>query len=275
MSLDVLLADVARQRDLNEVEARALVDGMRRDVADLGERIATAYLGRAWIALGHASWDALCEAEFDGARLRIPREQRVEQVQSLRSAGLSTRAIGSALGVDDKTVRNDLAGAEKSAPVVGQDGKSYAPSQPTRPEPSPAPTPTAGSTTDPVAPDQPSTPAPAQPGAGEPTSPTEFLAQRGAGDVLSVEDWQRQTAALDDSLEQQLAGTDDRFLLNLARGLAACNALLGLSPQRAAETCTPGSDDHAALSGFIKRMEAWLVAVQASSASNRTLRRVK
>lgn len=148
MSADILLSDVVQQRDLNEIEARTLVDGMRRDVADLGDRIATAYLGRAWVALGYGDWDALCEAEFDGARLRIPREQRVEQVQSLRSAGLSTRAIGSALGVSPQTVSNDLdrlstSGQSVPESVTSLDGRTRPASQPQRPEPSPPSAPAA------------------------------------------------------------------------------------------------------------------------------------
>ncbi len=136
MTAALLLADVAAQRDLNEVEARTLIDGIRADVSDLDQRIATAYVGRAWIALGYGGWDAMCVAEFDGARLRIPREQRVEQVQSLRAAGLSARAIDAAIGVDESTVRADLRGAGNpapAAPVVGQDGKHYQPTQPPPP----------------------------------------------------------------------------------------------------------------------------------------------
>lgn len=45
-----------------------------------------------------------------------PPEQRQEVVADLSSEGMSTRAIGAAIGVNDKTVRNDLSGAEKSAP---------------------------------------------------------------------------------------------------------------------------------------------------------------
>lgn len=50
----------------------------------------------------------------------------------MRSEGMSTRAIGSALGTSEGTVRNDLAGAQDyaPAPVTGTDGKTYAPRQP-------------------------------------------------------------------------------------------------------------------------------------------------
>lgn len=139
MNADVLLADVVIDRDLSEIEARLLVDSIRVDITDVGERIATAYLGRAWIGLGYADWDALCDAEFVGARLRVPREVRVELVQSLSAAGLSTRSAAKALGVGQRTIVRDLASGESDdspserTPVVGKDGKRYAPTQPPRP----------------------------------------------------------------------------------------------------------------------------------------------
>lgn len=74
-------------------------------------------------------------AEFGAVRLQLPREARSETVRSLRDAGLSTRAIAAATGVNDKTVRNDLAGGEFSppapAPIVGTDGKRYNATRPT------------------------------------------------------------------------------------------------------------------------------------------------
>ena len=185
---DVLLSDVVQRRALNSEEARGLVDSIRADVADLSERITTAYLGRAWLALGYPNWDTLCEAEFDGARLRVPREQRAEQVQSLAAAGLSVRAIASVTGVSVGTVHGDLAGVQDrtpAAPRVGQDGKTYAPTQPPRTTPPPA---------TPTRPALAHGEAPAMTGGGVHVTTTktveEFVADRVTGEVLSVEDWQ-------------------------------------------------------------------------------------
>lgn len=122
--------------DLSAEDAREKVETVKALVSDAWSEVADLYRGRAWLALGYASWDALCDAEFEGARIRLPREERREVVGSLREAGLSTRAIGAALGVDQKTVVNDLAGEENSspAPVTGTDGKQYAPTRPVREE---------------------------------------------------------------------------------------------------------------------------------------------
>ncbi|HKX71384.1 MAG TPA: ParB N-terminal domain-containing protein [Acidimicrobiales bacterium] len=61
------------------------------------------------------------------ARRHLNADQRRALASDLRVAGHSLRAIGRALGVDDKTVRNDLATADMSAVperVTGLDGKS-------------------------------------------------------------------------------------------------------------------------------------------------------
>jgi ParB-like chromosome segregation protein Spo0J len=74
-------------------------------------------------------------------RRHLSQEQRQARVEILRAKGQSTWQIAQALGVDQKTVRNDIAdirdrtpssGEEFSSPetVVGRDGKTYSASQP-------------------------------------------------------------------------------------------------------------------------------------------------
>ena len=58
-------------------------------------------------------------------------------VADLRREGMSTRAIAAATGISDITVRRDLTGASNVAPVVGTDGKTYQPTRPQPPTPSP------------------------------------------------------------------------------------------------------------------------------------------
>lgn len=85
----------------------------------------------------------------------VSRERRREIVANLREKGWSLRRIAEALGVDAKTVRNDLsAGGEYSPPatIAGLDGKEYPAARPPSeiptddrsepaPEPPPPPTP--------------------------------------------------------------------------------------------------------------------------------------
>lgn len=92
-----------------------------------------AYKGRIWLQLGYESWEAYCDTKRHAFAPALDRDARREVVGEMRDAGMSTRAIGSALGVGDATVRRDLdtgapndAPAER-APVVGQDGKTYSP----------------------------------------------------------------------------------------------------------------------------------------------------
>lgn len=139
------MSEVATQ-DFTAAEAREFVDHVRASVEDLKDWIVRAVKGRAWIALGYGSWDEMCEAEFDGAVIRLPREDRREAVASLREAGLSTRAIGSALGVDHKTVVNDVRSTGENSPVpetvTSLDGRERPATQVRRdPDPEPEPEP--------------------------------------------------------------------------------------------------------------------------------------
>jgi hypothetical protein len=104
---------------MSEAEARKLTDQIKHDAEVLWDNLVAAYLGRADIALGYESWDTYCTVEFGSLRLRLPREERAEMVCSLRQSGLSNRAIASAIGISEGTVRND----QKSA------AQNYAPDE--------------------------------------------------------------------------------------------------------------------------------------------------
>jgi hypothetical protein len=85
----------------------------------------------AYAALGYASHGAYVAERFGDTLTRLEVAQRRDVVRDLTAAGMSNRAAGAVLGVNEKTVRNDLrAGAELSAPdlpvkSIGQDGKAY------------------------------------------------------------------------------------------------------------------------------------------------------
>ena len=118
---------------MSEVEARHLVDQINATADRLADLAIEAYTGRAWLSLGYASWEAFTAAEIQLPKLG--RDERRELVASLRSAGMSTRAIGSAIGVSDGTVRNDIGSTaqnyavEQPENVVGLNGKRYEPTR--------------------------------------------------------------------------------------------------------------------------------------------------
>lgn len=97
--------------------ARDLTERLRTALSVSWELVKEAHAGRAWAALGYESWDAYCEAEFDGIRsLRLPREERTEVVASLRDAGFSIRAIASVTGAATNTVMSDLKVSQSETP---------------------------------------------------------------------------------------------------------------------------------------------------------------
>jgi hypothetical protein len=83
---------------------RAGMVGYVEAMAAIGE----AYEQRDWVTLGHKDWDTYCEKEFSEKRLKLSRDQREQAVLAFRGAGMSIRAIGSALGISTNTVSSDL-----------------------------------------------------------------------------------------------------------------------------------------------------------------------
>jgi hypothetical protein len=120
------LAEVTVTRD----EARELTDRIRGELRIAADLVIEAYKTGAWAALGYGTWQAYCVTEFAATRWAraIPVPERREITQRARSAGMSQRAIGAALGVDRSTVQEDLAAGGGNPPpdnVIGIDGKRY------------------------------------------------------------------------------------------------------------------------------------------------------
>lgn len=88
--------------------ARNLTDRIKVAVEGTWHLIAEAYTSGAWTSLGYGSWDDYCLREFGNARLKLPHEERMGTVRSLRQSGLSLRAIESATGISRPTVIKDL-----------------------------------------------------------------------------------------------------------------------------------------------------------------------
>jgi hypothetical protein len=122
-------------RPLSELEARELTREIAQTLALAWDKVVEAYQRRVWEPLGYGSWDSYCRAELGSSRLRLPSEEREEAVRSLRSAGLSTRAIAAATGTSKGTVHRTAsapdgaladANQQPTPAVTGLNGKSYA-----------------------------------------------------------------------------------------------------------------------------------------------------
>jgi ParB family chromosome partitioning protein len=107
-------------------EARALTDAIKRSVETTWDLIVDAYQRRAWDALGYGSWGVYCEAEF--RQIQLSRDGRAEVIETLRAAGLSTRAIAAATGAGVGTIHRELAasvpnGTDLPDRIIGLDGR--------------------------------------------------------------------------------------------------------------------------------------------------------
>lgn len=137
-AVDTVTGEIVATGDMGEAEARERLGRVKGHVAAAWDDLVALWSRRAWLSLGHPSWDALCDAELDGARIALPREQRREVVGRMREAGMSTRAIGSAVGVHHDTVAQDIKATvgfptvERPAAVISLDGRRRPAIQPPR-----------------------------------------------------------------------------------------------------------------------------------------------
>lgn len=125
MSEQIIVEPTADADVLSEAHARSLVDQINQTtgrlvetMADIQILVTTAYHGRAWVALGYESWEALGAAEFTQAKMWASVEERKEHTRAFVEAGLSFRAIAVVMGVGVATVHRDAASQDKPA-VVG------------------------------------------------------------------------------------------------------------------------------------------------------------
>lgn len=90
---------------LSEAQARALTSTIQADLGSLAANLAAAYKGRAWEALGYASWSDYTAAEFTLDRWALPPgADRETVVHTLRDAGMSLREIEAATSLSKSTV---------------------------------------------------------------------------------------------------------------------------------------------------------------------------
>jgi hypothetical protein len=113
---------------LDTAAARRLVSEARNALALADDLLARLYAGRAWDALGHADWPALCAAELPELRhLKLRAAARRERVAALLSAGATYRDVAAATGASLGTVANDAATLAPAAPAPTPAGAAATP----------------------------------------------------------------------------------------------------------------------------------------------------
>lgn len=114
-------------------EARRLTDQIRLGLEGVWELTLRAWEGRAWLALGYASWDEYCTRELGSCRVKLPEVPlRETQWRPLAEAGMSHQAIASAVGTSRSRVQEALRAVSPSSRVIGVDGVSKPAVRPTR-----------------------------------------------------------------------------------------------------------------------------------------------
>lgn len=112
--------DVASARRLTE-RIRLNVVAVRDGVEKLQALLEEAKEGNVHVALGYPSWPAYVADVMGDEPLRLSRDDRREIVDYLTGEGMSTRAIGHALGVNNATVKRDRdAGVAFATPAADQ-----------------------------------------------------------------------------------------------------------------------------------------------------------
>lgn len=110
--------DAARRRaERIRIKARSITE----QYSDLRALVDEAERCEDHLTLGYPSWTAYVADLFGDEPLRLPRDSRIPMSNMLAEKGMSTRAIGSMLGVHHDTVATDLrAGVGNPTPAEPQ-----------------------------------------------------------------------------------------------------------------------------------------------------------
>lgn len=124
--------------EFTKAKAKSMTDQIRKGLEHSVELLITAYQGRIWLALGHASWQEYLDDELGDLRPKFPVDERRQLVAEMTKNGMTQRPIAKALGVDQSTVKADLDVLTTEGVIVtdsvrvGEDGRevSNAPREP-------------------------------------------------------------------------------------------------------------------------------------------------
>lgn len=141
--MTVITQDGAPDGGMPVFQSDAIISRIKTSFKVIGSNVDTIcadaarlYEGRAWIAQGFDSWDALCAAKFASTVEEISAPTRKALSAALAGEGMSTRAIAAVTGASKSTIDRDLQVSRSGTPVppdgaeptrvTGKDGKSYA-----------------------------------------------------------------------------------------------------------------------------------------------------
>ncbi len=118
---------------------RLMASTVRDNLTKIAALVEEAKAGEIHVALGFSSWTAYL-ADALGGQIELSTESRRSVVELLAGEGMSNRAIATAVGVTEGTVRNDKVRNDYAPePVTGLDGRTYKKSgTKKKPDPQPA-----------------------------------------------------------------------------------------------------------------------------------------
>lgn len=103
-------------------EARKLTDAVLASLDEAHRLLAAIFKDGSWKPLGYLTWGEYFSAEIGEAVTKIKDvDKRRAAVEELTQAGMSQRQVAAVIGVDQKTISNDLRAEEFSSPEPSTD----------------------------------------------------------------------------------------------------------------------------------------------------------